>query len=63
VKFDEHNNIVGPVYVTEVQKRADGGYWNVPTETIADVSQFWNLSPEDYMKAPVFSRDHTGNEG
>ncbi|HSE54173.1 MAG TPA: ABC transporter substrate-binding protein [Nocardioidaceae bacterium] len=63
VKFDDHNNIVGPVYVTEVQKRDGGGYWNVPTETIDDVSQFWNLSPEDYMKAPVFSRDHTGNEG
>ncbi len=60
--FDDHNNLVGPVYLTEVQKRADGGFWNVPVKTVDDVSQFWTLDPDDYLKNPVFSRDFTGIE-
>jgi branched-chain amino acid transport system substrate-binding protein len=60
VSFDDHNNLVGPVYLTEVQSRDAGGYWNVPVKTYDKVSQFWTYSPDEYLKHPVFSRDYTG---
>lgn len=60
VSFDDHNNLVGPVYATEVQKRDAGGYWNVPIKTYDDVSQFWTWGADAYLKNPVFSRDFTG---
>jgi branched-chain amino acid transport system substrate-binding protein len=59
ISFDDHNNIVGNVYLTEVTKREGGGFWNVPVETFEDQSQFWTMDPDEYMKQPVFSRDHT----
>jgi branched-chain amino acid transport system substrate-binding protein len=60
VSFDDHNNLVGPVYLTEVQKRDAGGYWNVPVKTYDAVSQFWTWGADAYLKNPVFSRDFTG---
>ena len=60
IKFDDHNNLVGPVYLTEVTKRDDKTFWNVPVKTFDAQSQFWDQKPEDYLKQPVFSRDHTG---
>jgi branched-chain amino acid transport system substrate-binding protein len=60
VSFDDHNNLVGPVYATEVQKRDAGGYWNVPVKTYDAVSQFWTWGADEYLKNPVFSRDFTG---
>jgi branched-chain amino acid transport system substrate-binding protein len=60
MKFDDHNNVVGPVYLTEVQKRDESTFWNVPVETFNDQSQFWDKTPDEYMKQPVFSRDFTG---
>jgi branched-chain amino acid transport system substrate-binding protein len=62
IAFDDHNNVVGNVYLTEVTARDDGAYWNVPVETFEDQSQFWTMDPEDYLEQPVFSRDHTGVE-
>jgi branched-chain amino acid transport system substrate-binding protein len=60
IEFDDHNNIVGNAYFTEVTKRDDGAYWNVPVETFEELSQFWTMDPEEYLEQPVFSRDHTG---
>jgi branched-chain amino acid transport system substrate-binding protein len=60
IKFDDHNNIVGPVYLTQVTKRDDKTFWNVPVKTFDAQSQFWDQKPEDYLKQPVFSRDYTG---
>jgi branched-chain amino acid transport system substrate-binding protein len=59
IRFDDYNNIVGNVYLTEVQERDDGAFWNVPVETFEEQSQFWNMEPEAYLDQPVFSRDHT----
>jgi branched-chain amino acid transport system substrate-binding protein len=58
--FDDHNNIVGPVYLTEVVERDGGGYWNVPVKTFEKQSQFWTMSADEYLRQPVFSRDYTG---
>jgi branched-chain amino acid transport system substrate-binding protein len=60
IRFDDYNNVVGNVYVTEVKPRGDGAFWNVPVETFNDQSQFWDKTPDEYMKQPVFSRDFTG---
>lgn len=59
VRFDDYNNIVGNVYLTEVTEREGGGYWNVPVETFEEQSQFWTMDPDEYLEQPVFSRDHT----
>jgi branched-chain amino acid transport system substrate-binding protein len=59
ISFDDYNNIVGNVYLTEVTERDGGGYWNVPAETFEEQSQFWDMDPEEYLQQPVFSRDHT----
>lgn len=58
--FDDFNNVVGPVYVTEIVEREDGTLWAVDTETFEEVSQFWDKTPEEYMENPVFTRDFQG---
>ncbi len=60
IRFDDYNNVVGNVYLTEVTQRDDGVYWNVPVETFEEQSQFWNMEPDAYLEQPIFSRDHTG---
>ena len=46
--------------IRKVVKRADGKFWNVPTETYSGVSQFWKYEPETYMKQPPYSRTYQG---
>ncbi len=60
VKFDDFGNPVYDVYIRKVEKNADGKYWNVPIETYPQVSQFWTYDPQEYLKAPAFSRDYQG---
>lgn len=62
IRFDDHNNVVGNVYLTEVTKRDASSHWNVPVETFEEQSQFWDMEPEEYLEQPVFSRDHTGHQ-
>jgi branched-chain amino acid transport system substrate-binding protein len=59
IRFDDYNNIVGNVYLTEVIEREDGAFWNAPVETFEEQSQFWTLEPEAYLDQPVFSREQT----
>jgi branched-chain amino acid transport system substrate-binding protein len=60
VKFDAYGNPIYDVYIRKVTKRADGKFWNVPTQTYSDVSQFWKYDPETYMKQPPYSRTFQG---
>ncbi|HEX7099304.1 MAG TPA: ABC transporter substrate-binding protein [Acidimicrobiia bacterium] len=60
LQFDDYNNVVGPVYQTEIVDRGDGTLWAVVNETFENVSQFWNKTPEEYMQNPVFTRDFQG---
>ena len=60
VRFDAYGNPVYDVYIRKVEKNAEGKYWNVPVETYPEVSQFWTYDPEEYLKAPAFSRDYQG---
>lgn len=60
VKLDAYGNPIYDVYIRKVVKRADGKFWNVPTETFPSVSQFWKYDPEVYMKQPTYSRNFQG---
>lgn len=60
LSFDDYNNVVGPVYVTEIEEREDGTLWSVVSETHEDVSQFWTDDPDGFMENPVFTRDYQG---
>jgi branched-chain amino acid transport system substrate-binding protein len=58
--FDDTNNVVGPVYLTEVARREDGTLWSVDKQTFPEVSQFGGEGKEAFLEHPVFSRDYTG---
>jgi branched-chain amino acid transport system substrate-binding protein len=60
VRLDEYGNPVYDVYIRDVVKRPQGGYWNKPVETYPDVSQFWTYKPEEYLKQPPYSRTFQG---
>lgn len=60
ISFDEYNNMVGPVFIREVEMREDGALWNTVDETFEGVSQFWTYSPEEYLDNPPFSQSVTG---
>ena len=60
VKFDAFGNPIYDVYIRKVMKRVDGKFWNVPTQTYPEVSQFWKYDPETYMKQPPYSRTFQG---
>jgi branched-chain amino acid transport system substrate-binding protein len=60
VKLDAYGNPIYDVYIRKVVKRADGKFWNVPTTTYSNVSQFWKYDPESYMKQPPYSRTFQG---
>jgi branched-chain amino acid transport system substrate-binding protein len=58
--FDDTNNVVGPVYLTRVERRDEGTLWSVVEKTFPQVSQFWTKGKDAFLKHPVFSRDYTG---
>jgi len=60
ISFDEYNNLVGPVYVREVQKMDDGSLLNVPIATFEDVDQWLGRTPEDALSLPNYSQDFQG---
>ena len=58
--FDDTNNVVGPVYRTQVARREDGTLWSVDEQSFPNVSQFGSEGKEAFLEHPVFSRDYTG---
>jgi len=59
VSFDDYNNMVGPVYIREVQE-VDGVWKNVPIATFEDVDQWLGKSPEEILEQPTYSQDFQG---
>jgi len=55
--LDEYGNPVGPVFIREVVKRADGKLVNAVIDTYDDVSQFWTFDPAAYLANPPFSQE------
>lgn len=57
VKIDANRNGVGPTYITEVAKAADGSFYNKVVKTVPDISQTLGLSEADFKKMGLGSRD------
>lgn len=57
VQFDQYGNVVGNIYILEVQRR-NGKLVNVPIKTYENVSQFWTYDPKEFLSEPVYSRDY-----
>ena len=57
VSFDNYGNVVGDVYIRRVE-RLDNRLVNTVQYTYPNVSQFWDMKPEDFLKNPVYSRDY-----
>jgi branched-chain amino acid transport system substrate-binding protein len=63
LQLDDHNQVIGNVYVRHVAPRPDGKLWNVVDQVIPNVSQFWTFDPKQYLSRPVYSRDNQGQGG
>ena len=57
MRLDEYGNPVENVYVRKVE-RVGGRLQNSLVHTFPKVSQFWIYKPEEFLKAPVYSRDY-----
>jgi len=56
VKFDELGNVVGDVYIRQVERK-DGRLVNSVIKTYPNVSQFWTYDQKQFLANPVYSRD------
>src|SRR5215471_13568520 len=57
VQFDQYGNIVGNVYIRKVERK-EGRLVNTVVYTYPNVSQFWTYKPDEYLKAPPYTRDY-----
>jgi branched-chain amino acid transport system substrate-binding protein len=56
VKLDSYNNPVENAYIAKVQKIGDK-YSNVVVKVYPNVSQFWNMDAQEYLKQPNYTKD------
>ena len=56
VRFDQHGNVVGNIYIRRVEKK-DKKLVNAVIKTYPNVSQFWTYNPDEFLKKPVYNRD------
>ena len=57
LRFDDFGNPVQNVYVRKVE-RVNGRLQNSVIHTFPNVSQFWTYKPDEFLKAPAYSRDY-----
>lgn len=57
VSFDNYGNVVGDVYIRRVE-RLENRLVNAVQHTYPNVSQFWDMKPEEFLKNPVYSREY-----
>ncbi len=59
LKLDSRNNPIETIYIRKVVKKKNGkGLENQVIHSIPNVSQFWNVDPDKYLAAPLYSRDN-----
>jgi branched-chain amino acid transport system substrate-binding protein len=59
LRLDDYNNPIETVYIRRVVEKAGGkGLENKVIDQIDNVSQFWTIPPEEYLKRPPYSRDY-----
>lgn len=57
VAMDDYGSPVENVYIRRVE-RVNGELQNTVIETLPSVSQFWTYSPAEYLRQPLYSRQH-----
>jgi branched-chain amino acid transport system substrate-binding protein len=57
ISMDALNNPVENVYVRRVE-RVGGRLQNTVIATVPAVSQFWKYNPEEYLRQPLYTRNH-----
>jgi branched-chain amino acid transport system substrate-binding protein len=57
IKLDEYGNPTQNVYILKAEK-GGGGMQNAVVHTYPAVSQFWTYKPDEFLKAPAYSRDY-----
>ena len=57
VTFDNYGNVVGDVFIRRVERK-DNRLVNTVQHTYPNVSQFWDMKPEEFLKNPVYSREY-----
>jgi branched-chain amino acid transport system substrate-binding protein len=57
VRIDAFGNAIENIYIRRVDS-VHGQPQNTVVHTYPNVSQFWTFSPQEYLKAPVYSRDN-----
>ena len=57
ITLDENRQAIGPTFITEVAKGADGVFYNKVVKTIPKVDQRLNLSKEEFEKMGLGTRD------
>jgi branched-chain amino acid transport system substrate-binding protein len=57
VRFDSFGNVVGDVYIRQVERK-DGRLVNGVIKTYPNVSQFWTYDQKQFLANPVYSRDY-----
>jgi branched-chain amino acid transport system substrate-binding protein len=57
ITLDENRQAIGPTFITEVAKGADGTCYNKVVQTNARVDQRLNLPKEEFEKMGLGSRD------
>ncbi|MBV9229067.1 MAG: ABC transporter substrate-binding protein [Chloroflexi bacterium] len=60
MSLDSYGNPIENIYIRKVVRRPDGRLWNVPIQTIPNVSQFYNFDPAQYLAHPPYTRDYKG---
>lgn len=59
VKVDQYGQPVMDITIRKVEEK-DGRLQNTVLKTYPAVSQFWTYDSEQFLAAPVYSRDYTG---
>ncbi|MDP6087371.1 MAG: ABC transporter substrate-binding protein [Nitrospinota bacterium] len=58
LRLDKYNNPIETIYIRKVVRKKSGkGLDNEVIDSIPNVSQFWTIDPDEYMKRPPYSRD------
>jgi branched-chain amino acid transport system substrate-binding protein len=57
LSIDDHGNPIQNIYVRRVE-RVGGRLQNTVIATYPAVSQFWTYAPAEYLRRPLYTRDH-----
>jgi branched-chain amino acid transport system substrate-binding protein len=57
LSLDKYGNVLQNIYIREIEK-VGGKYQNTVVSTYPHCSQFWTYDPEEFLKQPIYDREH-----